>query len=196
MPRKPARSSKASTRSKSKNKTIPALKVSEVYRGCPSSQFKFRSTKDIPISHDVIAQGRAIKAINAGLGIRRPGYNIYVAGIEGTGKTSVIQTFLQKWSRNAEAPNDWIYLYNFVDNERPIAVELPRGLGKKLKKAMDQLIKTFKREIPQALQSEDYENTVNAYYSASNEMKSKLYSDLEKLAKSRDFIIKSTRLGI
>ena len=46
------------------------------------------------------------------------------------------------------------------------------------------------------MQSEDYENAVNAYLSASNERKSKLFSDLEKRAKSLDFAIKSTRMGI
>jgi len=131
-----------------------------------------------------------------GLGIRKPGYNIYVAGIQGTGKTSVIRSFLEKWSADSAKPADWIYVYDFGDSEAPKAIRLPAGEGRRFKKSMENLVKTLREVIPSALQSEDYENAVNAYLSASNERKSKLYADLERLAKSMDFVIKSTRMGI
>ncbi|RZA11056.1 MAG: ATP-dependent protease, partial [Proteobacteria bacterium] len=78
----------------------------------------------------------------------------------------------------------------------PRCIKLLRGEGKKFKKSMEHLVKSLRSEIPVALQSEDYENAVNTFISTSNDYKSKLYSDLEKLAKSKDFIIKSTRMGI
>ena len=62
---------------------------------------------------------------------------------------------------------------------------MPAGEGKKLKKEMEALVKILRGEIPSALQSEDYENAVNAYLSASNDRKTKLFSDLEKRAKQR-----------
>ncbi|MBC7662100.1 MAG: AAA family ATPase [Chitinophagaceae bacterium] len=172
------------------------LKLSQVFANCTTSQFDFETTKDLPSSHEIISQDRAIQAINMGLSIQRPGYNIYVAGIEGTGKTSVIRQFLQTWSANSEAPPDWIYLYNFSEPENPRCLKVLRGEGKKFKKSMEHLVKSLRSEIPVALQSEDYENAVNTYISSANDYKSKLYSDLEKLAKSKDFIIKSTRMGI
>ena len=137
-----------------------------------------------------------MRAINLGLGIRKPGYNIYVAGAQGTGKTSVIRTFLERLSKDAEVPNDWIYVYNFQHTEVPKAIEMPAGEGKKFKKEMEALVKVLRSEIPSALQSEDYENAVNAYLSASNDRKSKLFSDLEKRAKQLEFAVKSTRMGI
>ncbi len=172
------------------------LKPSQVYAHCMTSQFDFETTKDLPSSHDIIAQDRAIQAINMGLSIQRPGFNIYVAGIEGTGKTSVIRQFLQTWSANSEAPPDWVYLYNFSEPENPRCLSLPRGEGKKFKKSMEHFVKSLRSEIPVALQSEDYENAVNTYISSANDYKSKLYSELEKLAKQKDFVIKSTRMGI
>ena len=43
-----------------------------------------------PIDEPIeVASGQPLPA-QLGLGITHPGYNIYVAGIEGTGKTSVI----------------------------------------------------------------------------------------------------------
>lgn len=172
------------------------IDVDAAFRHCRPSSFKFKDTSHFGKSHDIISQDRAVRAINMGLGIRKPGYNIYVAGIQGTGKTSVIRTFLEKWSGNSEKPVDWIYVHDFNDQETPKAVALEAGGGRKLKKVMETLVKNLREVIPLALQSEDYENAVNAYISASNERKAKLYADLERLAKSMDFTIKSTRMGI
>ena len=61
---------------------------------------------------------------------------------------------------------------------------------------MEQLVKDFRIEIPHGLQSEDYENAINAYFSAANDTKARLYTELEKLAKSKNFVLKSTKMGI
>ncbi|HET9240660.1 MAG TPA: ATP-binding protein [Oligoflexus sp.] len=205
--KKPAQASKSARTKKTPVKTaapkpelttrLPqALSAEQVYASCPTDRFNFKTTDELESSNDIIAQDRAIRAINMGLSIKRPGYNIYVAGIEGTGKTSVIRQFLEKWSADSPPPYDWVYLYNFQDIEVPRAIKLPRGEGRKLKKNMEQLVKALRSEIPVALQSEDYENAVNTYISSANDIKSKLYSELEKLAKAKDFVIKSTRMGI
>jgi lon-related putative ATP-dependent protease len=174
----------------------PGLAKEKVFKACPEKSFRFDSTKKFRPSHDIISQDRAVRAIEMGLGIRKPGYNIYVAGIQGTGKTSVIRTFLEKWSKDSSPPPDWIYVHNFEDTEKPKAIKMPAGHGRRLKKQMEGMIKSLRDEIPRALQSEDYENAVNAYLSASNERKSKLFNDLERLAKGKGFTIKSTRMGI
>ena len=131
-----------------------------------------------------------------GLGIQRPGYNIYAAGHQGTGKTSVIRSFLEKWSKSAKVPSDWVYVYNFDQTETPRAIELPHGKGAVLAKMMDDIVKALCSEIPSALQSEDYENAVNSHISQNNDKQARFFSELEKLAKSMNFHIKSTRLGI
>lgn len=166
------------------------------YLSCSPTLFQYADSNDYALSHEIISQDRAVEAINMGLGIRKPGYNIYVAGIQGTGKTSVIRSFLETWSTHSPSPIDWIYVYDFSDSEVPKAISLKAGEGRKLKKLMEGLVKNLKEIVPTALQSEDYENAVNAYLSASNERKSKQYAELERLAKSMDFMIKSTRMGI
>lgn len=179
------------------NASLPkALTSKDVHRTCGVSEFPYEPKKKNRPTHDIIAQERAIRAINMGLGIRKPGYNIYVAGFQGTGKTSVIKSFLEKWSKNHPPANDWVYVYNFDETEKPRSLQLPRGEGRILKKKMDNFIRDLRQEIPSALQSEDYENTINSYVSSSNERKAKLFGELEKLAKSMDFTVKSTRVGI
>ena len=124
------------------------LSNSEVFSSCKNTNFKFRTTKEVKTGFDIYSQDRALRAIEMGLGIRRPGYNIYVAGVEGTGKTSVMKQFLETWSKNQGAPDDWLYLFNFQDHSSPTSVRIKRGEGKKFKKKMENLVKTLSHEIP------------------------------------------------
>src|SRR5690606_27763961 len=85
---------------------VPQPIASEkTFLSCPTTVFKFKDTREFDSSHEIISQDRAVRAINMGLGIRKPGYNIYVAGIHGTGKTSVIRSFLEKWAADSHVPN-------------------------------------------------------------------------------------------
>ena len=174
-----------------------ALNASQVYAECfPKDLKKFKSTAELKDSYEIISQHRAVHAINMGLGIRKPGYNIYVAGIQGTGRTSVMRSFLEKWAVKAQKPSDWIYVYNFESQESPIAIQLPAGEGRKYKKTIDNLIKTLREKIPVALQSEDAENFINTYLSSASERKTKLFNELENLGKGVEFEIKMTGQGI
>jgi len=179
-----------------KSKLPAALPVSKIFNPCPIGMFKFKTTKQFKPSHNIISQKRAVRAIDMGLGIRKPGYNIYVAGMGGTGKTSIIRTFLEKWSKNADTPDDWIYVHDFNAPEIPKAISLEPGEGRTFLKKMEGIVKTLRQEIPNALQGEEYENTVNSYISQNGDQKSRMFGELEKLAKTLDFQVKSTRMGI
>lgn len=176
--------------------TFARLKNDDVYRSCVE---KIKVTKNISKktpNYEIISQPRAVRAINLGLGIQRPGYNIYVAGIQGTGKNSVIRSFLKKTALGRPSPGDWVYVYNFKNPESPHAMELARGKAKKFKKDMDELIDQLTVELVDAFQSEEYETNVNAAVNLNNEKKSKLFNELEKHAKAKNFGVKSTRMGI
>ncbi len=170
------------------------LSNEEVYRECESIPHK-KSQKTEP-NYDIISQSRAVRAIDLGLGIQKPGYNIYVAGVQGTGKTSVIRSFLKKTAQHRPTPGDWIYVYNFKNPECPRSLELNNGLAKRFKKQMDELVEQLTVELGDAFQAEEYETKVNGTVNASNEKKAKLFSELEKTAKAKNFGVKSTRMGI
>jgi len=66
------------------------LSVDQLRWQCDSSIFDFDCTKDLTPLREFIGQDRAIRAIDFGLSMNHDGYNIYVAGITGTGKTSAV----------------------------------------------------------------------------------------------------------
>ncbi len=170
------------------------LTSAEVYRVCKIKVPKIKKTRTP--NYEIISQPRAVRAIELGLGIQKSGYNIYVAGIQGTGKNSVIKTFLKKIAVNQKKPGDWIYIYNFKTPESPCAIEMKTGMAKKFKKKMEQLIEQVVNELTDAFQSEEYENNVNNTVNSNNDKKTKLFSELEKIAKLKNFGVKSTRMGI
>jgi lon-related putative ATP-dependent protease len=172
------------------------LNTDEVFRKSDlDNQTLSKNATKVP-NYEIISQARAVRAITVGLGVTKPGYNIYVAGVQGTGKTSVIRGFLKKTAETQKTPSDWIYVYNFKNTESPRAIEVATGLAKKFKKDMDELVEQLTTEIPDALQSEEYENNVNSTVNSSNEKKAKLFSELERTSKAMNFGVKSTRMGI
>jgi len=130
---------------------------------CDLSYLPFTCTAEMTPLEDFIGQDRAIRAIEFGLGVNKPGFNIFVTGLTGTGKTSIIKAFLKKITSgqttagaDSPTPEDWCYVYNFTDPDRPQALKIRRGLGKVLKTDMDQLIQNLLREAKKMFESDEY----------------------------------------
>lgn len=130
---------------------------------CDPDTFDFQCTVDIPPLHAFVGQDRAIRAIEFGLALDRSGYNIYVAGLTGTGKTTVVKDYIQKSIHDREKKldgfklEDWCYLYNFADPDRPNIVNLPQGKGKVLKGQLGSLLQDIKDGLTKAFSGEEYE---------------------------------------
>ena len=71
------------------------------------------STEKLKPLEGIIGQDRAVKAIKLGLDIKDNGFNIYVSGIPGTGRTTAVKKFLQALAKSKKPPSDWCYVNNF-----------------------------------------------------------------------------------
>ncbi len=130
---------------------------------CDPSLLPFACTADMTPLEDFVGQERAMRAIEFGLGVNKPGFNIFVTGLTGTGKTSIIKAFLKKVTTgksppqdDSPFPEDWCYVYNFGDPDRPQALNIRRGWGKILKRDMEVLVQTLQREAKKTFESEDF----------------------------------------
>src|SRR3974377_728393 len=112
------------------------LSPEELRWSCDPSQFTFASPAGLPPLKGIVEQERPIRAIRFGLDITSPGYNIYVSGLTGTGKTTVIKLFLDEIAATMPTPDDWCYVYNFRDPNSPTVFNLPAGKAKTLKAEM------------------------------------------------------------
>jgi lon-related putative ATP-dependent protease len=159
------------------------------------SKAKFETTADIPILDSVIGQERAVKSINFALEIKNSSYNIFITGMRGTGRTTIVQDLLKKYAASEPSPNDWIYVFNFENPDEPNALELPRKRARLLEKKFSKLISNIKRELTKAFESNDYVEKKNVVVEQSQAKKRQIFSILEAEALKSNIQVKSSTSG-
>jgi len=169
------------------NFKIPAEKLR---RRCRLDEFSFDNTTQIPPLQNFIGQERAIKAMEFGLAMNAPGYNIYVAGPPGTGKSTYVQAVLTDYAQGKPVPEDWLILFNFASPDQPYTVSLPAGQAQVFKKDMEELISDIRSTIPKLYEGDDYEKNKQAIL---DEMETQINAEMEQVqreAKEAGFVMK------
>jgi predicted ATP-dependent protease len=163
---------------------------------CDPELLGFETTTELPDFNDAIGQKRALRSIEFGLGVDGSGFNLYISGETGTGRTSTIASILSKRAKSEPQPHDWVYVNNFKDSDSAISLDLPAGKGSELAEDMKELIEAFRKDIPKALESSEYESRraelLENYQSASND----LFQGLEKSAEKLGFSLQRTVSGL
>ena len=128
------------------------------YEDIKMDEESFYENKDNKLDKiDIIGQDRAVKAMDFGLQIKAPGYNIYMSGPTGTGKTSYAKIAASFIAMKESTPWEWCYVYNFKNNNCPLALTFPPGQGRKFQNNMEEFIKTLTIQLLKAFQEEKYE---------------------------------------
>ena len=125
---------------------------------CDPNTLGIRTTDDVPPCKEIIGQERAIRAIRLGLNLKSHGYNIYVSGLTGTGKTTTIKKLLEQMDSKGPTPDDICYVFNFHDYDSPSALTFPAGQGKTFVRDMDKMIFSLRKHIPQIYESDRHKN--------------------------------------
>jgi len=172
------------------------LQVEQLRRICDPGVFEFKSTAELSLLDNIIGQERAVRATSFGIDIESPGYHMFALGPTGTGKTSMIEDLLDRKSEDQPVPDDWCYVNNFEEDDKPHALRLPAGKGCKFKEDMDRLVEDLSNEIPSAFETEDYEKEQEKIEAEFQEKRQELFKELEKEAKSREFTLVQTPRGL
>ncbi len=115
----------------------PPLPATRVAWQCPNDWLPFATTDELGPSDEIGGQDRAIAAIRLGIRIRARGYNVYVSGLPGTGRTTTVRQLLQREAASGPASDDLLYVHNFNDPRSPRLLRLPAGKGRVLQLAMN-----------------------------------------------------------
>ena len=129
----------------------------------------FTTTGDCQPCVEIIGQERAIKAIQTGLDIKSLGYNIFITGMVGTGRTTTIKQLLERLEKKEKTPDDILYVNNFKNPDEPTLIMLPGGQGRRFRDAMDSMIEVLKVHIPELLKSKYYTDRREALIEAQQE---------------------------
>ena len=172
------------------------LSFKDLKMTCNEKLFNFTTTEELEGLQSGIGQERGIKALEFGLQVNVKGYNLYIEGPSGVGKTMYTKNYLDKISKKEKVPSDWCYIYNFNNPNNPIAVSLPAGQGKEFRDNMDGFIKEIKKDIKKTFNADDFEKEKASIKQQFEEKRSALLEKLNKDALKFDFQVKASQNGI
>ncbi len=158
--------------------------------------FEFKTTDELEPISSGIGQERGINALEFGLKVDVKGYNLYLEGPSGVGKTMYSKNYLKTVAKTKKVPNDWCYVYNFDTPNEPIAINLPAGQGKLFKEAMDGFIKEVKKDIKKTFNADDFEKEKSLIKKEFDQKRTSLIESLDKKASKYNFHVKSAQNGI
>lgn len=162
---------------------------------CPPESLPFEGTDELKPLEEVIAQDRAVEAITFGVGIRSEGFNLFVLGPAGTGKTTAIKRFLASEAAKLQTPPDWCYVNNFADPQRPRVLCLPPGRARLFQADCERLLAELKTGVPRAFESEAYEQNRQTILEELQKQTSDELESLRKRAEEFGFGLGKTASG-
>ena len=171
------------------------LKPVDLRWRCNPDIFSFDSTSDIEPIEGILGQERALKAIKLGVDLRGPGYNIFIAGLSGTGKATTVKKMLEAISDNCPPLYDFAYVNNFKDEDRPILLTFPIGKAKIFKQDFASVIDLLKIQIPQALDNDSYLIRRQKIISHYNEKEQVLMTAFDKKLREENFSLGQVKVG-
>jgi predicted ATP-dependent protease len=168
---------------------------------CDPKMFDFECTKDLAPLREFIGQVRATRAVEFGINMANAGYNIYVAGLTGTGKTSMVKAYIERVTKERQGRgetfdlNDWCYLHNFKEPDNPQIVSLPQGRGKIFREETTDLLGKIRRGLGQAFSAEEYKNQKQKTVEEAQTKQQKLFDEISSEARRQGFILQMTAAG-
>lgn len=172
------------------------LNYKDLKMTCSPDLFRFDTTEELSPIETGIGQDRGIKALEFGLQVDVKGYNLYLEGPSGVGKTMYTKNYLDKISKKKKTPSDWCYIYNFDNPNEPIAVELPAGQGKEFKESMEGFIKEIRKDIQKTFNNDDFEKEKALIKQEYEARRTALLEKLNEDALKYDFQVKAAQNGI
>jgi len=173
------------------------IPISNLDYNFKAEELDFETTEELSaIDEEIIGQTRAANSLDFGMRVDKTGYNIFMAGESGTGKSTYAENMAEEKSSELEQPKDILYVFNFSEPEKPRVMRVPAGMGNNLKADMEKIVEELQDEIPRAFEGEEYEaerkEILNEYQPKSN----KVMQEFEASARERGFMLQNTSQGL
>lgn len=172
------------------------LKPDQLRRRVDPKTLRFATTAEVEPLTGTIGQPRALDAIEFGIQIETRGYNLFVSGLPGSGRTTTVRDYVDRAAAARRAPDDWVYVHDFASPDRPAAIRLPAGRGGELQQDMAEFMRAARREIPRAFESEEYERRQRELLQDVSRRRDELADELKGFARVRAVVLEMTLVGV
>lgn len=171
---------------------IEKLSPDEAYRGVDEAALGFATTDDVKPLRQSQGQMRAEEAIAFGTSMSHEGYNLFAFGEHGVGKHTLIEASLTTQAEKLPAPDDWCFVNNFLDAQKPEAISLPPGSARTFSVDMEKFVEDLGIAIPAAFDSDDYRERRQSIEAETNERQEAEFQALhERAAKSGAALVRT-----
>lgn len=171
-------------------KKIKELDDTQLKHACLPENFTFQTTAELTTLDGIIGQERAVKAFDFGLEVKMKGYNIYMSGPTGTGKTTYACKRTKEIAAKEPVPMDWCYVYNFQNPKKPLALSFQPGIGKAFCEDMEKLVVSFQKELEKLFRSDDYEKQKLSITHSFEKQQNELLDLMDATALEYNFYVK------
>jgi len=156
----------------------------------------FETTEDLEPLKEIVGQKRGVEALRFGIGMDKPGYNVFVTGMAGTGRMSTVKKLLKEISeKDGKIPDDLCYINNFKNPEAPSLLRLPAGTGRDFKKDVRGFVDTLKKEVPQLFESQEYLNRKKEIMMEYEKKGKSFFKELDKKVREEGFTLVDIQVG-
>ncbi len=176
---------------------LKELRAEEVRLRVDPDSLGITSTEELPeLEEKIMAQERAVRALDFGLNLEDLDFHLYVAGSSSLGASFITRSLVELQAKARPRPSDWCYVYNFKDPDRPRALEFPPGRGREFQKDMADLVENLRQRIPEAFESEAYLNRKESIIREFNLARAKVFEELEQKVRAEGFILNVEPMGM
>ncbi len=176
--------------------SVGELSPNKLRLECSPDTVGCETSKELGPAQGIIGQERALKALKFGMEMKGKGFNVYAAGPSNTGRRPATRQYIEGLAKTKPTPADWVYVNNFKDAYQPKTLRLPAGKARVFQKDLKDLVDQAKREIPSALQSDEFVARTNSITKKAVADRNKILNELSDLAKRYSYAVRMTQLGI
>ena len=177
-------------------KKVKELKASSLKNSFNIDSLKFNTTEEVEPFNGIIGQERALEAIKSAMQIPQKGFNLYISGTLGIGKTAYALSVVNSLSEKMPVPKDYCYINNFENPLEPIAIALEPGEGMEFKQDMNRFINSITTRINKELTGDMYEKEKKTIIDRYKRAKENIMREFDKSTYEKGFKVRNTENGI
>jgi ATP-dependent Lon protease len=172
LPAAPASPPRAAAR------TATALPTSSLRWTCPP----LSPSGHPPTAAFLLGQDRPMQALRTGLSIHARGYNLFVSGLLGSGRSTVVEFLLRDIQPVCRRGPDHVLVHNFRDPNSPLLVPLPPGRGAAFRDELSDLGRELRSALIAALHSRPHRMSRRVVLRASEARERRIMEALQRQA--------------
>lgn len=109
---------------------------------------------DLPAEQIITGQSTAESALRYGLTVAGDDQHLYVRGMPGVGRMTLLQQMIRSNGGYCQTPKDKCYLHNFDEPSKPLLLELDPGSAPQLKSLMQRFVRFVAEDLSHVLKSD------------------------------------------